>query len=63
MPIYVATDVTLAEVTPLRGEETLGHDVYGDVSRHLGLRVELESIGHIRTERRVKPKGVMGACW
>lgn len=57
MPIYVATDVTLAEVTPWRGKETLGHDVYAEVSRHLGLRVELEFNGHMRAERCVKPKG------
>jgi len=29
MPIYVAIDAALAEVTPWRGKETLGHDGYG----------------------------------
>jgi hypothetical protein len=28
MPIYVATDATLGEVTPQRGKGALGHDGY-----------------------------------
>jgi hypothetical protein len=68
MPIYVAVDATLGEVTPQRGEGPLGHDGYGvsasgtpdsepDWSR-TGAGLELYRA--VRTERCVKPKGVMG---
>jgi hypothetical protein len=60
MPIYVARDVTFGEVTPRRGEETLGHGGYGGV-RPTGLRAGQGGIGHTyRAARQIE--GVMGVC-
>lgn len=55
MPIYVAVDVTLAEVTPWRGKETLGHDGYESVLAPWAL-TRAGAYWIARTEQRGKPK-------
>jgi hypothetical protein len=56
MPIYVAINVTLAEVTPWRGKETLGHDGYGRNVRVPWALTRAGTYGTARTEQCGKPK-------
>jgi hypothetical protein len=61
MPIYVAVDVTLAEVTPWGGKETLGHDGYGSVLAPRAL-TWAGVYWTARTEQCGKPRKLMGVC-